>query len=97
MMLLPGPSDPICSENVNRICRREIDRGSLLVFAMHLTLRRKFKGVIDDLTFEQTQENEGSISATLKITDDEDARAPLDASSIFILPSAASCGSRHKP
>ena len=38
-------------------------------------LRRTFVGVIDDLTYQQGGENEGSISATLKITDDKDARA----------------------
>jgi hypothetical protein len=38
-------------------------------------LRRTFTGVMDDLTFEQAQADEGQILATLKITDDEDARA----------------------
>jgi len=38
-------------------------------------LRRIFEGVDDDLTFEQPEGDEGSISATLKRTSDEDARA----------------------
>jgi hypothetical protein len=38
-------------------------------------LRRTFLGVMDELTFAQAQGEEGSIAASLKITDDEDARA----------------------
>ena len=38
-------------------------------------LRRSFKGIVDDLTFEQPRENEGGIVASLRVTDDEDARA----------------------
>ena len=38
-------------------------------------LRRKFNGVMDDLTFEQPEGEEGRISATLSAIDDEDARA----------------------
>jgi hypothetical protein len=38
-------------------------------------LRRTFNGVMDDLTFEQPEGEEGRISATLSATDDEDARA----------------------
>ena len=38
-------------------------------------LRRSFNGIVDDLTFEQPRENEGGIVASLRVTDDEDARA----------------------
>ena len=38
-------------------------------------LRRTFNGVIDDLTYEQPQGDEGAISASLRGTDDEDASA----------------------
>ena len=38
-------------------------------------LRRAFVGVIDDLTYAKAQGDEGRILATLKLTDDEDARA----------------------
>jgi len=37
-------------------------------------LRRMFEGVIDDLTFDQAQGDEGQIAATMKNTSDEDAR-----------------------
>jgi hypothetical protein len=37
-------------------------------------LRRMFAGVIDDLTFDQAQGDEGQIAATMKNTSDEDAR-----------------------
>jgi hypothetical protein len=37
--------------------------------------QRSFKGIVDDLTFEQPEGDEGSVSATLRCTDDEDARA----------------------
>ena len=38
-------------------------------------LRRKFMGVVDDLTFQQAKGNEGNIAATLGITSEEDASA----------------------
>lgn len=38
-------------------------------------LRRKFRGVMDDLTFQQAKGNEGNIAATLGITSEEDASA----------------------
>jgi hypothetical protein len=38
-------------------------------------LRRMFEGVIDDLSFDQAQGDEGRIAATMKITSDEDASA----------------------
>jgi hypothetical protein len=38
-------------------------------------LRRTFLGVMDDLTYTPPQGEEGSIAASLKITNDEDARA----------------------
>jgi len=38
-------------------------------------LRKLFQGVKDDLTFEPAKGDEGTIAATLRITDDEDARA----------------------
>jgi hypothetical protein len=38
-------------------------------------LRRTFAGVIDDLAFEPAKGNEGMVAATLRITNDEDARA----------------------
>jgi hypothetical protein len=38
-------------------------------------LRRSFNGIVDDLTYEPPQTNEGSIAASLRVTDDEDARA----------------------
>jgi hypothetical protein len=38
-------------------------------------LRRTFIGVLDDLTFEQATGDEGHIAATLRLTNDEDARA----------------------
>jgi hypothetical protein len=38
-------------------------------------LRRIFEGVIDDLSFDQAQGDEGQIAATMKNTSDEDARA----------------------
>ena len=38
-------------------------------------LQWRFKGIVDDLTFEQPRENEGGIVASLRATDDEDASA----------------------
>lgn len=38
-------------------------------------LRRTFEGVMDDLSFAEAQGQEGRIAATMKITNDEDARA----------------------
>ena len=38
-------------------------------------LRRTFAGIKDDLAFEPAKGSEGSIAATLQITDDEDVRA----------------------
>jgi hypothetical protein len=37
-------------------------------------LRRKFSGIIDDLTYAPAQGEEGRIAATLKLTNDDDAR-----------------------
>jgi len=38
-------------------------------------LRRSFNGILDDLTYAPPQSSEGSIAASLRVTDDEDARA----------------------
>jgi hypothetical protein len=39
-------------------------------------LRRVFAGVMDDLSYAQAQgDDEGNIRATMRLTDDEDARA----------------------
>jgi hypothetical protein len=38
-------------------------------------LRRTFKGVMDDLSYAQARSDEGRILATLKITNDKNAKA----------------------
>jgi hypothetical protein len=38
-------------------------------------LRRTFIGIRDDIAFEPAKGNEGRIAATMRITNDEDARA----------------------
>jgi len=38
-------------------------------------LRRIFTGLMDDLTYAEPQRGEARISATLRVTSDEDARA----------------------